>query len=92
MICWLLSNRLVSSSAAEPTTTPLRVRLELAHTGPDVSGRLLNFFSSPIRGDVLGQKPIQVMREGKAAKKIKQRHPGGLAPPFPFFILVVQSR
>lgn len=92
-ICWLLFNRLVSSSVAELTTTSLSVRLQLAHTGPDVSGRLLNFYSSPIKGDVLGQKPIQVMREGEAAKTSKTAPPGWSRSSFSFFfILVVQSR
>lgn len=70
------------------------IRVELAHTGPDVSGRLLNFFS-PIKGDVLGQKPIGVIkgREKREREKKKQHNPGGLFFSFFFFLnLVAQSR
>lgn len=60
IICWLLFNGLVSSSVAELTTTSMCVRVELAHTGPDVLGRLLNFFFSPIKGDVWARSPSRL--------------------------------
>lgn len=40
-----------------------------------MSGRLLNFFS-PIKGDVLGQKPIGVIKGGEERE---QHNPGGLS-------------